>query len=69
MPIVGTALIFFIISPNDDILTCLYKINTMLLLKSSVVDPDPVHLDPHSFGCFGSGFVLGMRIRIQEYGY
>ncbi len=25
-------------------------------------------LDPHSFGCLGSGSVLGMRIRIQELG-
>ncbi len=29
---------------------------------SSVVDPDP-----HSFGCPGSGSVLGIRIRIQEH--
>jgi hypothetical protein len=24
-------------------------------------------MDPHSFGCPGSGSVLGMRIRIQEH--
>jgi hypothetical protein len=30
-----------------------------------VVNPGPQHMDQHSFGCPGSGFVLGMRIRIQ----
>ncbi len=33
-----------------------------LILGASVVDPNP-----HSFGCPGSGSVLGMRIRIQEH--
>jgi hypothetical protein len=27
-----------------------------------------IHKEPHSFGCLGSGSVLGMGIRIQEHG-
>jgi ribosome biogenesis GTPase A len=33
-----------------------------------VVDPDPHRMDPYSFGCPGSGSVMGIRIRIQEHG-